>query len=315
MRSRTLIAILIFITGTGLLGQTNSDPIKISLAYPVYSQYLQNGLLINPAYAGSREALCFFASYRRQWVGVDKAPTYQTLSAHSLLKNNRVALGLTFQSLQYGVTKGTSVYADYAYHLTVGKSRLSLGLKAGFDMANNDYTSITTNVPDQAFANNQKYFMPNVGTGAYFYNKIFFVGAAVPSFLSYEKTSDGKVSFSTFQQFDIEATAGALIRFADAFKFKPSVFVDYSLDKTKPMRLDINGNFIICDLVWVCGSYRIPDKVLVGILQVQVNPQMMFGFSYDYPMGSTITIPNGSVEAVLRYEFGYKVTAANPRYF
>jgi hypothetical protein len=79
MRSRILTAIFLLITKSVLIGQTGTDPIKISLAYPVYSQYLQNGLLINPAYAGSREALSFFASYRKQRLGVTKAPTYQTL--------------------------------------------------------------------------------------------------------------------------------------------------------------------------------------------------------------------------------------------
>jgi type IX secretion system PorP/SprF family membrane protein len=235
---------------------------------------------------------------------------------HSLLKNNHVALGLTLQTLQYGYTKGTSVYADYAYHITVGKSRLSMGLKAGFDMANSDYSGINLiYTPDEAFAGANKYFMPNVGAGVYFYNNKFFIGAAVPTFLSYEKSSGGKVSLGTFTQFDVQATAGALIKFADEFKFKPSVFVDYSLDKTKDMRIDLNANFIICDLIWIGGSWRNSEKVAVGILQVQVSPQMMFGFSYDYPVGKGSTYPKGSVEGSLRYEFGYKVTAANPRYF
>jgi hypothetical protein len=53
----------------------------------------------------------------------------------------------------------------------------------------------------------------------------------------------------------------------------------------------------------------------VGILQVQLNPQLMIGFSYDYPVGRMSTFSKGSSEFILRYEFGYKVSAANPRYF
>ncbi|MGD0582430.1 MAG: type IX secretion system membrane protein PorP/SprF [Bacteroidales bacterium] len=305
------------ITGAGLTGQTDSNHIRLSLAYPVYSQYLQNGLIINPAYAGSREALSFFASYRQQWIGVEGAPTFESFSIHSMLKNDHVGLGLTFQTLQYGVTRGTSLYADYAYHINLGKSRLSLGLKAGFDMSNDDYSGIITIDPnDPAFASNAKYFMPNVGAGAYFYNKKFFIGASIPSFLSYEKSSNGKISFDTFQKFDIQATAGALIKIAEGFKFKPSVFVDYWLDNSKQTRLDINGNFIIHDFVWIGGSWRTNEKAVVGIVQVQLNAQMMIGFSYDYPLGSmSQPYSSGSPEIVVRYEFGYKVTAANPRYF
>jgi len=299
---------------TFLKGQ---DQIKISLAYPVHSQYLHNGLIINPAYAGSREVLSIFTSARKQWMGVDGAPTYETISMHSLMKNDKVGLGLSAQFLQYGYTKNTSIYTDYAYHLRAGKGTLSMGLRAGFDMSNSDYSDITLIDPgDLAFQTNDKpYILPNVGSGLYFYSKRFFIGAAVPSFLSWVKSSSGEVSFNTFKEFDVVATAGALVTISKALRFKPSVLIDYSLDKTKGMRIDINGNFIIYDFVWVGGSWRTSEKVVVGILQFQITPQIMIGYSYDYPLGSMSTYSSGSHEIILRYEFGYKVSAANPRYF
>jgi hypothetical protein len=57
------------------------------------------------------------------------------------------------------------------------------------------------------------------------------------------------------------------------------------------------------------------EQVIVAILQVQANPQLMFGFSYDYPFGRMNSYSKGSTEFILRYEFRYKVSAANPRYF
>lgn len=314
------ILILLFLVPLSLTeagGQTANDVIKISLAYPVHSQYLHNGLIINPAYAGSREALSLFLSGRKQWMGVKGAPSYETVSLHSLLKSSRVGLGLSGQFLQYGYTKSTSVYGDYAYHLRMGRGKLSMGLRAGFDMSNSDYSDITLIDPtDGAFQNNEKpYFLPNVGAGLYFYGRRFFLGAAVPSFLGYAKSSTGDVKFDTFTDFNVMLTAGALISFSENFRFKPSVLVDYSLDKTKEMRIDINGNFIIYDFVWIGGSWRTAEEVAVGILQFQVTPQIMFGYSYDYAVGNLSNYSKGSHEFVLRYEFGYKVSAANPRYF
>ena len=322
MLKRIRIIILLMLTGASLPAQTG-QPARISMPFPVYSQYLQNGLVINPAYAGSREALNLFTSIRYQWMGMQSgSPLFETLSMHSMLKNDHVGLGLTGQYLSYGRTTGTSVYAIYSYHLTFGKTRLSLGLRGGVDMANTNYKGLflesnSVADPDPAFSVDAKpYIMPNVGAGFYLYNKKFFFGASVPQFFSYVKSSDGKVSFNTFQKFDIQATAGCLLKFSDGFKFKPSVFVDYSLDPTRKLRMDLNGNFIISDLIWIGGSYRIGEKCAVGILQLQVNPKLMFGISYDYPMG-TLSPPFtlGSAEAILRYEFGYKVTASNPRYF
>jgi type IX secretion system PorP/SprF family membrane protein len=317
MLRRFIVFTLLLLSGLRLAGQTGSDQTKISLAYPVYSQYLHNGLLINPAYAGSREVLSLFLSGRLQWAGIKGAPVSETVSLHSLLKNDRVGLGLTGQFFKYGFSKSTSVYTDYAYHIRLLNGKLAFGLKAGFDMSNTDYTGILlTNPNDPAFKTNDKpYYLPNAGAGMYFYGKKFFIGAAVPSFLSYVKNSTGKVSFKALSDFDLYISAGALITIAPSFKFKPSVFLDYSVQKTKKMQIDLNGNFIIRDLVWIGGSWRASEQVAVGILQLQINPQIMFGYSYDYPIGRMNTYSKGSHEIVLRYEFSYKVSAANPRYF
>ena len=122
--------------------------------------------------------------------------------------------------------------------------------------------------------------------------------------------------YHSFSEYDLMFSAGGLITFSSAFKFKPSVLVDYSLEKTKKLnRLDINGNFILGDLIWVGGSWRTSEQVVVGIMQIQINPRLMFGLSYDYPAGRMNSYSKGSGEATLRYEFGSKVSVANPRYF
>jgi hypothetical protein len=131
------------------------------------------------------------------------------------------------------------------------------------------------------------------------------------------KTGTGTVlSYHSFNEYDFIFTAGGLIAFSQFFKFKPSILINYSLEETKKLtQLDINGNFILGDLIWVGGSWRTSEEVVVGILQVQLTPQLMFGFSYDYPVGRMNLYSKGSSEFILRYEFGYKVSAANPRYF
>lgn len=304
---------------TSVPGQAVPDSTGISLGYPVYSQYLQNGLMINPAYTGSRGALSGFLSYRMQWMGTKGSPVIQSVSLHTPMKNDKVALGLMAQFMQFGFTKSTSIYANYAYHIRVGKGKLSFGLKGGADLSNTDYTGILlTNSGDPVFAVNDKpYVLPNVGAGLYYFSDKLFAGVSVPSFLSYKKTGTGSVqAFHSFNEYDIVFSAGGLITFSQFFKFKPSLLIDYSLQNTKKLtQFDINGNFIIADLIWLGGSWRTSEEVAVGILQVQLNPQLMFGFSYDYPVGRMNSYSKGSSEFILRYEFGYKVSAANPRYF
>lgn len=300
-------------------GQAVPDSTGISLGYPVYSQYLQNGLLINPAYTGSRGALSAFLSYRIQWMGIKGSPVFQSVSLHTPMKNDKVALGIMAQFMQFGFTKSKSIYASYAYNIRVGKGKLSFGLKGGADLSNTDYTGILlTNSGDPVFIVNDKpYVLPNVGAGLYYFSDKLFAGVSVPSFLSYKKTGTGSVqAFHSFNEYDLIFSAGGLIAFSQFFKFKPSLLIDYSLQNTKKLtQFDINGNFILGDLIWIGGSWRTSEEVAVGILQVQLNPQLMFGFSYDYPVGRMNSYSKGSSEFILRYEFGSRVSAANPRYF
>lgn len=315
-----LIFLLSFLYAfTSVPGQAVPDSTGISLGYPVYSQYLQNGLMINPAYTGSRGALSAFLSYRMQWMGTKGSPTLQSVSLHTPMKNDKVALGILAQFMQFGFTKSTSIYASYAYHIRIGSGKLSFGLKGGADISNTNYSGILlTSSGDPVFAANDKpYILPNAGAGVYYFSEKLFAGVAVPQFLSYKKTGTGSVqAFHSFNDYDLVFSAGGLITFSKSFKFKPSILIDYSLQKIKKLtQLDINGNFILGDLIWIGGSWRTSEEVAVGIFQVQLNPQFMFGFSYDYPVGRMNTYSKGSSEFILRYEFGSKVSAANPRYF
>jgi type IX secretion system PorP/SprF family membrane protein len=317
---KILFFILFLSIFTYVPGQAIPDSTGISLGYPVYSQYLQNGLLINPAYSGTRGSLSGFLSYRMQWMGIPDAPVFQTITLNAPMKNDKVGLGLMAQFMQFGFTKSQSIYASYAYHIKLKSGKLSFGLKGGFDRSNTDYSGlVTTTLNDPVFTDNEKpYFLPNIGAGIYYFSEKLFAGMAIPSFLSYRRnTSNSSVEvFHDLKKYDLIFSGGGLITFSPVLKFKPSVLLDYSLDKTKKLtQFDINGNFILGDMVWIGGSWRTSEQVVVGILQLQLNQQLMFGFSYDYPVGRMNTYSKGSSEFILRYEFGYRVSTANPRYF
>jgi type IX secretion system PorP/SprF family membrane protein len=317
--NKTGVILIIFILSFRSLSGQVADSAVISLGYPVYSQYLQNGLMINSAYTGSRGSLSAFLSYRAQWMGLKGSPGIQSVSLHTPMKNDRVALGILAQFMQFGYTKSSNVYASYAYRLRVGKGKLSFGLKGGFERSNSDYSGISLTTPgDPVFTTSEKpYMLPNAGAGVYYFSDKLFAGVAVPKFLNYYRTPTGSTqAFHSFSNYSFIFTAGGLITFSQFLKFKPSVLVDYSLQKTRKLnQLDINGNLIFADMIWVGGSWRTTEEVAVGILQLQINPQLMFGVSYDYPVGRMSKFSNGSSEFILRYEFGYKVSAANPRYF
>ncbi|MCK4699069.1 MAG: type IX secretion system membrane protein PorP/SprF, partial [Bacteroidales bacterium] len=70
---------------------------------PLSNQYIFNGLAINPAYSGSREALSMTMLYRNQWVGLEGAPKTMSFSLHAPLRKEKIGLGLLIINDKIGV--------------------------------------------------------------------------------------------------------------------------------------------------------------------------------------------------------------------
>jgi type IX secretion system PorP/SprF family membrane protein len=285
---------------------------------PVTSQYLTNGLVINPAYAGTRGALSANLSYRKQWAKIIGAPQFQNLSLHSPVnKREKVALGIMADYLTYGVTKDVGIYAYYAYNVRLGPGKLSMGLKGGIDLSNTNYNSLQFpdgNPADPLLTGDLRYTLPNIGIGFYYYTDRYFIGLSVPSLMTYRRDEmDEFLVTPDYKLFKTYFSAGALITFSDAFKVKPSMLLRYSM--SEPLEVDMNANFIIADLIWLGGSYRIAEKAAVALVDLQVTPQLKLGYSYDYQLGHLNNYTTGTHEVSLRYEFEFSVSATSPRYF
>lgn len=285
---------------------------------PITSQYLTNGLVINPAYAGTREVLSANLSYRKQWARINGAPQFQTLSLHSPVnKKERVSLGLMTDYLTYGVTKDVGIYAFYAYNIRYGPGRLSMGLKGGFDLSNTNYNRLQfpdDNPADPLLMGDMRYALPNMGVGFYYYTDKYFVGLSVPSLLTYIRNEADQFRVTpAYSLFRTYLTGGALISVADMFKVKPSVLIRYSMHE--PLELDLNANLIFADILWLGGSYRIAEKAAVALVDLQVTPQLKVGYSFDYQLGHLNNCTTGTHEVSLRYEFTIAVSATSPRYF
>lgn len=308
------MSVLLF-AGNPARGQEYED-YAIAIQYPVYSQYLVEGLYINPAYAGTREALSFSVSGRKRMLGFEGEYTLGSFSLHAPLKKDRIALGFSVNQLSYGATSQTSLFSYYAFHIKTAKGRWSMGLKAGVDMVSHDYSGIITNDPDVVFEVGQESFvMPNAGAGVYYSSDKIFAGVAVPALLTYKvDTATLEYKFSPdISYYDILASAGGLITFSENLKFKPSVMMKYSLSNS--LRLDLNGNFIIADVLWLGGSWRLGESAVVGIVEVQITPQVKLGYSYDYNLGILSSFIGGTHEVALRFDLNRRVNASSPRYF
>ena len=123
-----LYTIIVLCFTQGLFAQDDGpDKYPVTNLYPLYSQYLLDGLVINPAYAGTRDALSISVSARKRMLGFDGESAMSSISLHSPLEKERVALGLSVNYITYGVTKQTSVFGYYAYHINTDKGINKIG--------------------------------------------------------------------------------------------------------------------------------------------------------------------------------------------
>lgn len=286
--------------------------------FPIYSQYMMNGMAINPAYAGSREVVSLLLAQRWQWVGFEGAPTTTELNAHMPTKSKTVAFGLQLLDERIGVTNNLSVFGNYAYRVRLGTGRLSLGFKAGFEILKENLGKLTLPQKDDPSFNqaSSTSYLPNFGFGAYYYNDKFFAGLSVPSLLSYREESSGNgfKPYNDIQNYNFLLTGGIIFIINDNVKVKPSTLLRYH--SNSPLQYDLNCNVILFknDLLWVGTSYR-SKEAFVGLFEFQINTQLRLGYSYDYTLGPLSKYSSGSHEIVLRYELRYKIKAINPRYF
>ncbi|MFL5728487.1 MAG: type IX secretion system membrane protein PorP/SprF [Cytophagaceae bacterium] len=279
--------------------------------YPsVYSQYLFNGLAINPAYAGSRESLAMTVLHRSQWQGFEGAPKTNTLAVHSPLKNEKVALGVLLYNDRYGITEQSGALLSYAYRIPVWNGKLSMGLQGGFMSRKYDWNSIhTIQQNDQTFSGRAKYTQPSAGTGLYYFSSKLFAGFSIPELMTFHGINGDKnaLRYKTYL-----LTAGYIFDFGHAWKLKPSFLLKCA--RGSSLQADLNSFLYFREKIGFGISYRTSDA-LVFLLSIQASRQLSMGYSYDRTMSRLSSYNNGSHEIMISYDFKYTVKTKSPRSF
>ncbi len=295
---------IVFLLSSGFL-------LNAQFEVPRLSQYLNNGLANNPAYAGSREALSFTGVGRSIYSGFEGNPTGFLAGIHSPIKKGNVALGLTVENKSYPGYSNTGVYSHYAFRTWIGGMRLSFGLRAGLYNYSLDYSNLELKDPlDPAFES-ESGFAPNFGTGVYLYDSKFFLGLSVPYLLNLPD-STGTVGFNP-EAYRYLMTTGYLIDISESFKLKTTAMAEYSV-----AGIDLQGgiNLILFqDKLWLGTLYRTSSKTLTPIIEVQVSSPMRLGIAYDYSFTNISKVSNGSFEIMFRYEFNFVSDIDSPFYF
>ncbi len=293
------------------------------------SQYIFNGIYINPAYTGYKEDLFLQSYIRSQWVGVDGAPKSFSVAADGAFNDGRIGLGLTVNSDQVGAQTALSTYLNFAYRIRVGydeTSHLALGLAAGIMQLGIDGDKLTPiNPGDLAVPMiSQSTIMPDVNFGVYYANKRYFAGFSATNLLtkfSYDNNPDNMLLPVPHPH--VYLTAGTLIPVNDFLVVKPVLLIKD--DMKGPTSVDLNGFLLIKEQLIFGASYRSSIKLYpkdnlqsnlsslnsIGLIaEFFATPLMRVGYSYDHSLNSLGHYNYGSHELSIGFYLG-SVSGAN----
>jgi type IX secretion system PorP/SprF family membrane protein len=265
--------------------------------WPLYSQYMFNQFIINPAVAGSDERIPIVATVRRQWMGIQDAPVTQSISAHAYT-GQYVGLGINFFNEVAGPSRRTGMSFSAARHFLVNKSSdtwFSFGLSGIFYQFGFDPSKLHFDQPDDPVITTAAIskFIPDAATGVYLYNSQYYIGFSVQHLFQ-----------TSVNLFDIQdrnhnpasrvyfLSAGYEFVINDNLNIQPSVLVRKIF--AAPYQIDLNVKATIMNHFTIGTSYRSNDAV---VLIAGVNiPNVFLGYSYDITLNPLKSYSKGTHE-------------------
>jgi len=287
-----------------------------------YSQYIFNYLVVNPAYAGYKEAVNLQAFGRSQWAGVHGAPNvYSAVVDGSATRENNVGWGGQLVNETRGATNLFSMFGTYAYRLRLNQrdDRLAFGLSAGVTQWQIDRSKLIHNDPTNPYIDHfRPEWRPDFRFGVFYSNPFFYAGASVTNLFA---------NFSSAQKVPhLYVSAGGLVTLSDKVILKPSFL--WREDFNGPGNVDINVMGLIMKELWLGVSYRtgiyfgFNDLVdptsaqntnAISILaELYVLRNLRVGYSYDISLSGWPGTHEFSISYLIERK---RLVYSNPRYF
>jgi type IX secretion system PorP/SprF family membrane protein len=290
---------------------------------PLYSQYLYNKFLINPAVAGSDGYTSFNLTAREQWVGYSGAPQTFSFSGQTrLLKrkyiikqtksrevyrpktDGKVGLGGYIFSDKNGLIQRTGFQASYSYHLWLRNStQLSMGLAiTGYYLKINE-KEINFEDPNEPWLNNdlrKGVFIPDAAFGIYLLNARYsfgfssdqlFQAAAKIGSAAYEKFTMSR-HYYVFGSYSFQP--GAYTELQPSFLFRMS-------EQLKPLA-DVSLTYIYNQALWAGLAYRTSGALIANIGVKYQN--LWFGYAFDFTLQEIQRVTYGTHELTIALRFG-----------
>lgn len=290
---------------------------------PQYSQYQFNQMVINPAYAGTKDAMSVILDVRNQWAGFSGAPRTQALSFHTPLKNKRIGLGLTAYNDMIGPKRVTAAYGNFSYILPINnKLKLSFGLRAGivnyvFDFNKINYKDQSESIAYNTIPTNK--IKPDFDAGLFLKSNSFYAGFSA-THLNATYIYNDKVSTSgSLKEYDLTYRLNTHLFFivSKGFSVGENIVINPTImikSASSTLNADLNLNFLIKQRLWLGAFMRSSGSV--GLLaQVLITENIRVGYSYDRTIAPIQKNLGNGHEIMIGFDFNtFKSKILSPRY-
>ncbi|WP_184547054.1 PorP/SprF family type IX secretion system membrane protein [Mucilaginibacter sp. FT3.2] len=263
-----------------------------------FTQYMDNLTPLNPAYSLLDQAGSINTMARKQWVGIDGAPTTFLLNANIPVASISGAAGVIVMNDQFAIERQTEANVYFAKAIQLGQNNyLGVSLNAGIRNYRANYSSLDSS--DPTFANDVRETKPNIGFGVIYFSDWYYIGVSVPELTI---TSLGTASVQNNNNFKNHYYfTGAFITDAgEDFKVKPSILFSYA--KGVPLITDFSGIMYIKETLGIGASYRLNEE-MAGILTLNLDK---FHIGYSYQFGTSSSNLGGFNMATHEVSLGYR---------
>jgi type IX secretion system PorP/SprF family membrane protein len=232
-RTSLLFAIALLMLASGASAQLD----------PLYAQYFNTPVLINPAFTGIHNRWVSSVGYRAQWTGLEGAAKTLNFNSHISLLDNKVGVGIVVVDDRIGENQNKEFNALLSYRIQLNEGTVSFGMQVGAMQFTNNGGGLQLRDPnDPKFAPFNE-FKFNSGAGLLYKTDKMLIAASVPRLLN----NDISVGPSTIQVYDRHYYLMGSYTFYlnQRVNFVPTALLKAT--KNNPVSADVNANVSIDD--------------------------------------------------------------------
>ncbi len=288
----------------------------ISLAQqdPQYSLFMFDKMALNPAAAGSKDAVEINLVSRDQWLDIQGAPVTNALLISAPTASQHTGWGVEVMNDRIGPTTSSSVQGNYAYNIQLGKGKLAMGLGFGVYDYTFDWTAIDYKDKTDVYAsaNGSSKITPTAEAGLYYHTTSYYIGFSVNHLIESRLSN---ISIANAENFAAHEyfIAGKAFQSASGIIWNPSVILQFA--QNAPPAVSINMNVFLAEKLWLGASYKLQYGG-VFLAAYKVSHALSIGYAYDLGLNAIGVVGGGAHELSLTLDFaGNKATQVSPRFF